>query len=286
MSTASEQAPAAQRSVERGADSPLKAERVRQGLTRRELAALAGVSKSTLAGIENGHHRPSVELAGRFAVALDVDLLGVFTLIDCECGKCDEQMVDMPRLGSSARFLSGHNSRLPEHAEAATRAHRARRRRLGIPEEKICARCGETFTRSDVPNQSIAHWIARQYCSGDCRWPVRVEPRPCGWCGVEFKPDEDKHEYCCVSHAQLARFKRGDVAAEFVAEMPGQARRMWKLKWAPRPGRPRNDERLDYDETLEMIRVTYDETHASERELERLTGESRRMVRTALERPH
>jgi hypothetical protein len=67
--------------------------------------------------------------------------------------------------------------------------------------------------------------------------------------------------------------------------MPGRARRVWKLKWAPKPGRRRLDERHDYEEALERIRVKYEETHASERELERLTGESRTMVRLALGRP-
>jgi hypothetical protein len=43
--------------------------------------------------------------------------------------------------------------------------------------------------------------------------------------------------------------------------------------------------RLDYEEKLQLIRDKYEETHASERDLKRLTGESRRMVRTALGRP-
>jgi transcriptional regulator with XRE-family HTH domain len=49
--------------------------------------------------------------------------------------------------------------------------------------------------------------------------------------------------------------------------------------------RTRNDERPDYEEALELIREEYGKTHASERDLQRATGESRRMVRIALGRP-
>jgi transcriptional regulator with XRE-family HTH domain len=64
----------------------------------------------------------------------------------------------------------------------------------------------------------------------------------------------------------------------------------WRRVWGGRHhgkaggGRPRNEKRRDYDEALDRIRVAYSETHASERELERITGESRRMIRTALGR--
>jgi hypothetical protein len=64
-----------------------------------------------------------------------------------------------------------------------------------------------------------------------------------------------------------------------------RAGRRWGGRRSPKSGRRRNDARPDYEETLVKIRVTYDKTHASERELERLTGESRRMVRIALGRP-
>jgi transcriptional regulator with XRE-family HTH domain len=49
-------------------------------------------------------------------------------------------------------------------------------------------------------------------------------------------------------------------------------------------GRTRNDARRDYEDALARIRQAYEETHATERELQRITGESRRMIRTALGR--
>jgi transcriptional regulator with XRE-family HTH domain len=290
MKTASEQAPAARESLERSADSPLRAERERQGLSRKELAALAGTNANALTGIENGHHPPAVDVASRLAVALGVELESIFTLVECGCGQCGEKLIALPRSRSSARFLPGHNSRQPDHGASVTRGHQARRARLGIPEEKVCERCGRTFTRSEVRNQSDAHWLARKYCEGNCRWGViKTEERDCAYCGKLIPRKVMAHNwrrrYCSRSHAQLARWKEGRVAAEVVEELPGGARRKWKLKWVPRPGRPRNDARLDYEDALHRIRDIYEETHASERDLERLLGESRRMIRTALGRP-
>jgi putative transcriptional regulator len=289
MDTASDEAPAAQASLERSADNPLRARRTEQGITRKELAARAGASASAVTGIENGHHRPSLELARRIAEALNSDVSEIFELRECACG-CGGLIVDQARLGSEARFLSGHNSREPEHGATIVQAHRARRRRLGIPEEKICEGCGRTFTRSEVPNQPLVHWLARKHCSFTCAHGPPVEFRPCAreGCGQTFKPSwsaDPSRRHCSITCAQLDRFEAGNVAAAFVAEMPGRARRVWKLKWAPKPGRRRLDERHDYEEALERIRVKYEETHASERELERLTGESRTMVRLALGRP-
>jgi hypothetical protein len=61
----------------------------------------------------------------------------------------------------------------------------------------------------------------------------------------------------------------------------GRTRQIYFGRWAPVGGRPRNDARPDYEDALERIRRAYEETHASERDLERLTGDSRRMVRIA-----
>ena len=206
----------------------IRARRVERGLTRRELAARAGVSASALTGIENGHHRPSVELAQGLADALDAELEDLFELRVCACG-CGGLMIDQARLGSSARFMCGHNTRTTGHGETVRRGHQARRARLGIPEEKTCERCGQTFTRSDVPNQSDAHWLARRYCSGDCRWPIRVEVEPCAYCGAPFKPHHRGHtRFCSRRHAQLARWQRvTDIADAVIAALPPRARQVW-----------------------------------------------------------
>lgn len=70
-----------------------------------------------------------------------------------------------------------------------------------------------------------------------------------------------------------------------IEECDGDVRRRIKLFWAPRPGRPRSDTRHDYSDVLDRIRREYESTHATERELMSLTGESKRTVRTALGRP-
>ena len=145
-------------------------------------------------------------------------------------------MVDQARLGSSARFLSGHNCREPEHGARIARAHRARRARLGIPEEKVCKGCGRTFTRSEVPRQPLVHWLAREHCSFTCAHGPPVEPRVCARDGCEqiFKPSwngDPSLRHCSVSCAQQDRFEAGDVAEAFVEHMPGRSRQRWGGRW-------------------------------------------------------
>jgi putative transcriptional regulator len=230
MGTASDQAPAAQRSLGRGADDPvrIRVRRVELNISRTELALRVNVGKSTIAGIENGHHRPSLELAQKIASALDSNVAELFTLRECACG-CGELMVDQDRLGSSARFLPGHNCREPEHAAACTRGHQARRARLGIPEEKICERCGRTFTRSEVPRSSLAHWLERRYCSGDCRWPVRAQERRCEQCGEliprKVMSDNRDRRFCSRRCGQLDRWERlTDIPEAVLRALPPRAR--------------------------------------------------------------
>jgi hypothetical protein len=153
-------------------------------------------------------------------------------------------MVDQARLGSSAQFLSGHNCREPEHGARIARAHRARRARLGIPEEKVCKGCGRTFTRSEVPRQPLVHWLAREHCSFTCAHGPPVEPRVCARDGCEqiFKPSwngDPSLRHCSVSCAQQDRFEAGDVAEAFVEHMPGRSRQRWGGRWnATKPPAP------------------------------------------------
>jgi DNA-binding XRE family transcriptional regulator len=227
MKTASDTAPAARESVKRSADSPLRAERNRQGLTRKELAALAGSNESTLTGIENGHQRPSLAVAQRLATALGVAVADIFRLTECACG-CGGILIDQARHGSTARYISGHNCREDGHGAAIARAHGARRERQGIPEVKTCEACGRDYTRSEVPNQTLRHWLSRRYCPDGCRWP-KVEPRNCEFCGQEFQPDENRHLYCPgTSHGQLARWKRlTDIPDAVLRALPPRARQKW-----------------------------------------------------------
>lgn len=193
------------------------------------------MSKSTLALIENGYNRPSLERAEHIAHALASRVEDLFVFQPCTCG-CGE-----PTFG---RFVSGHNSRLTEHRDHLVRGRRARRARLGIPEEKHCKKCGEVFTRSDVPRTSLAHWLAREHCSFECYRPA-VDSRQCAICGTPFKPSysvDSSRRCCCGSHGQQFRFEAGNVAPGFVAQMPGKARSVWGGRWAatkpPSPGAP------------------------------------------------
>jgi DNA-binding XRE family transcriptional regulator len=235
MSTASDTAPAAQPSLERGAHK-LRAERLDQGLTRKEHAARVGISPDSLTNIENGNHRPSLERARRLSDALGVRMDTLFPTCECACG-CGELLIDQARHGSAARYLSGHNCRAAEHGASISRAHQARRARLGIPEEKTCERCGRTFSRAEVPNQSLAHWLKRRFCSNDCFCPERGEPRSCAICGGDFLPSyraEESRRCCCGSHGQLYRFQEGNVAPEFIAHMPSRARQRHVGRWEGR----------------------------------------------------
>ena len=52
----------------------LRAERLRQGLSMRELAQKAGLAQPAISYIERGLRTPSIDTAYRIAVALDIDL--------------------------------------------------------------------------------------------------------------------------------------------------------------------------------------------------------------------
>ena len=167
--------------------------------------------------------------------------------------------------------------------------------------ERVCPTCGETF-------RPIASEVARgkgRYCSIECRKTgERVTCPECGAEKYENRANVDRGyrfcSYSCwmrhrwredsdelrlrLSDAMRRRWHTGLGLESLIELQGGKARRYWKLKWVDRPGRPRLDARDDYDETLQMIRDKYEETHASERDLEGLTGESRTMVRLALGR--
>jgi hypothetical protein len=170
----------------------------------------------------------------------------------------------------------------------------ARRAKAQPSVELVCDTCGEPFKRfkSQTVNARTGQPFLRHFCSMTCRndaLPERGRFVPCAWCGREVYrvPAELDHDHTCCSRTCTARL-RGDRLGlpQFVApNWSGTARRIRKLKWAPKPGRRRNDARLDYEDALERIRDEYRKTHGSERDLQRATGESRRMVRIALGRP-
>ena len=89
-----------------------------------------------------------------------------------------------------------------------------------------------------------------------------------------------------VVRARLAQRSVAEVISWYRSRFEAEPTRRQVGKWSFRKGggRPRTDASSDYDEALTIIRALYAETHASERDLERLTGKSRRVVRRALGR--
>jgi hypothetical protein len=162
------------------------------------------------------------------------------------------------------------------------------------PTDRTCRHCGIPLTFS---SPYYASGSRGQFCSRECfRAQVKTgEPVTCPVCGKErYRPASHVQKLCCGYRcAARYRWQRAVGIVPFIkahalpgrGHWPGATRRLWHLRAAPRPGRPRNDSRLDYEDALERIREKYNETHATERDLQRLTGESRRMVRTALGRP-
>jgi endogenous inhibitor of DNA gyrase (YacG/DUF329 family) len=146
------------------------------------------------------------------------------------------------------------------------------------PTDRTCRRCGKLLAFKS-PKDAVGRGY---YCGRKC-YLADVQHGgfvTCPECGTEkYRSPSHMHKRFCSGKC-YAR----DQLRQRIELYSGKTRRLCKLKWLPRPGRPRNDQRLDYEETLQKIRDTYEETHASERDLERLTGESRRMIRAALGR--
>lgn len=77
---------------------------------------------------------------------------------------------------------------------------RAKRIAAGIPDEKVCERCGETYRRDDLNNrQSNIHWMARRFCSTACQEAnladdaklMRGESHP-SWKGDAVEPNSGR----------------------------------------------------------------------------------------------
>jgi transcriptional regulator with XRE-family HTH domain len=64
--------------ISRVVPSPLRRERLLQGLRQVDLSAIVGISQATLSEIELGQLRPSPRLRARFATALEVDIRILF----------------------------------------------------------------------------------------------------------------------------------------------------------------------------------------------------------------
>jgi Helix-turn-helix domain len=175
-----------------------------------------------------------------------------------------------------------------ERSDGVTRAHRARRRQLEIPEEKTCKRCGSVFTRSEVRNTNLAHWLAREHCTFECAHGPKPEERFCEYwaCWKLYTPkDNDPDDrFCSRECGQRARRDRGDIHAafmraingtpRFIDEQPGDVRRKLRLKSVKSPGAPHKY----HPETRELVRKLRNEGR-SWNEIERETGVPRDTAR-------
>jgi hypothetical protein len=163
------------------------------------------------------------------------------------------------------------------------------------PTDLSCRHCGKPLPYRSPSYAARGQYL--NYCNREC-FLAEVKTgvvNTCPMCGKKrYRGRAEARKKCCgYQCAARWRWQRLVGVGPFIkahalpgrGHWPGATRRLLHLRAAPRPGRPRNDARSDYAETLKMIRDKYEETHASERDLERLTGESRRMVRTALGRP-
>lgn len=226
--------------VEDGPRFPNRARERREelGFTRDQVAAAAGKRTSTLAGIENGHHRPSASLAVRIADQLDCDPDDLFDRHPCGCG-CGELVF--------GRFASGHNTRTAEHSARLVELYRpkakARLEELGVPDEKTCKRCGKTFSRFDdeIRRQPLRHWLTREHCSYECAHP-RHAPRPCDHCGATITKPRSSQRFCSLAHARrYVWIEATRISDKFLAFAPGSVRQAVKNRARGRSGyhRPR-----------------------------------------------
>jgi hypothetical protein len=161
--------------------------------------------------------------------------------------------------------------------------------------ELVCHTCGNRFTRA--PSLTIdprtGEPFARHFCSRACLSTARLVP--CAFCGKEVRriPAELDHEHVCCSRKCTAQLRRKLGLPQLIApNWGGSSRRIWKLKWAPKPGRPRLDSHPEYDAKIAEIQKAYVESYdeatgkyASERALASLTGTTRYMVGIALGKP-
>jgi hypothetical protein len=175
----------------------------------------------------------------------------------------------------------------------------APRRKYDAPTERQCAREGCTNLFTPHRALDVANGFGL-YCTPDCyhlasrRHPPPTE-RPCPTCKKPFTPKfpswDQRSKFCTRRCRARYTWRSGRIFGgardEIVERCFGSAaRRKWKLIWAPNPGRPRNDARPDYAEAILRIRkARIQDPETSERDLVRKTGESRRMVRTALGKP-
>lgn len=56
----------------------LRKERLRKGLTQKELSEKAGVTERTISGLENGEYNPTVDTLRKLAKVLEVDVKQLF----------------------------------------------------------------------------------------------------------------------------------------------------------------------------------------------------------------
>jgi Homeodomain-like domain len=282
MSTASDTAPAAQGSLERGADRKIRAVALcAAGKSQHEVARMFGVTQTTVwrwcheLGVERAAPTPEelVELSIGQAVRIGPEGIGTDAILAAvEDGRLSAHKgkpeFSYGKPGRRTKWLIRRTD-FDDFIAALEPCRYQDCDRLGHTRDGCCGRAHSiAMTGKRLSSEERRASLAAYYSS-----PASEELRA-------LRAEAMKEAWATGEPRVRALLDREDGRRP-----KGTVRRIYKLKWAPKPGRRRLDERHDYEETLKRIRSTYDETHASERDLERLTGESRRMIRTALGRP-
>ena len=107
------------------------------------------------------------------------------------------------------------------------------------PTDRTCRQCGKLLSFKH-PKDAVGRGY---YCDDDCyraSLPARVRVT-CPVCEtVRERPPSHAHKrFCSTSCRARYHFRLGNLR-HLVERWNGDSRRLWKLKWAPKPGRPRN----------------------------------------------
>jgi DNA-binding XRE family transcriptional regulator len=135
--------------------TPARDRREQLRVPKDQLAARHGLHAYDVSRLENGSVAPSVATLARIAFLLGTDARELFNVRACRCG-CGTLV------STQRTYAKGHHDK----SHAAARAKRERRRRLGIPEEKVCEGCGGGYTRRR--GESTKKWLKRRWCTAVC----------------------------------------------------------------------------------------------------------------------
>jgi hypothetical protein len=134
--------------------TPARALREQLRVPKDQLAARLGIDTYGYSRIENGSVPALRANAAKLGLLLAADPRELPPLRKCLCG-CGTVV--------TRTWARGHS---PQAAESVRRTVEKRRLQQGIPIEKICERCGHSYTRRRGENTK--KWLKRRWCSASC----------------------------------------------------------------------------------------------------------------------